>query len=335
MVADSGVDGAATEYARILLLLLPPVLQTDKQSPYRAPRGSELAIAWAVFVALAYLPNWAPARSIDLVGLTIFWAFFSMTAIILCDQVALLLAHRSLLQEATGSGKAWRAFLCIGALSGLLLDGVAQWLGKLWIYPYWNEPFYAGAFIVGFCAYWIATAESYLVVKAILSRWWGIKSEPLITRNSETAWFRGFGACGLALTAVGIVLLLGDYGVTGGYVFEIRKRLPVQTHFSYFLMTFAGVWLVLEWVQRERGRTSLLQTLLHGQWLPLCALLIASAITSLFWETVNAAHHFWVYTNWPWPQWQIMTIPVTVLLTWPLQYVVFLSLGFLLDHDVW
>jgi len=306
-----------------------------KHPEYRAPRRSEVSIAWIVFVALAYLPNFAPQRSINLVGLTIFWAFFSMTAIILCDQVTLLFAHRSLLQEATCSGRAWRSFLLIGALSGLLLDGVAQWLGKLWIYPYWNEAFYGGAFIVGFCAYWMATAESYLAVKVILGRWWRVMPPPVSARKNEAALFRVFGVLGVLLTAAGTVLLLGDYGSTGGYVFEIRRPLPVKTHFGYFLMTFAGVWFILEWVQWARRRMSLLRTLLYGHWQPLCALLVASAVTSLFWETVNAAHHFWVYTNWPLPRWQLLTIPVTVLLTWPLQYVVFLSLGFLLDRDIW
>lgn len=258
-----------------------------------------------------------------------------MTNIILCDQVTLLLAHRSLLQEATGSGRAWCSFLCIGALSGLLLDGVAQWLGKLWIYPYWNEAFYGGAFVVGFCAYWLATAESYLAVKAILSRWWRLMPLPVAPQKNETTLFRVFGVLGMLLTVAGIGLLLGDYGSTGGYVFEIRRPLLARTHFGYFLMTFAGVWLILEWVQWARGRISLLKTLLHGHWLPLCALLIASFLTSLFWETVNAAHHFWIYTNWPLPGWQLMTIPVTVLLTWPFQYVIFLSLGFFLERDIW
>lgn len=268
-------------------------------------------------------------------GLTIFWAFFSMTSIILCDQVTILLGQRSLLQEATGSGRAWVCFLCIGALSGLLLDGVAQWLGKLWIYPYWNEAFYAGAFIAGFCAYWLVTVESYLAVKMILGRWWRCVPARHSVRPYEAGLFRALGVVGIALAAGGIVLLLADYRQTGGYVFEIRKPLPVKPHFAYFLMTFLGVWLILEWVQSARRRLSLLLTLLRGDWLPLCTLLLASAVTSLFWETVNAAHHFWIYTNWPWPQWQLMTIPVTVLLTWPLQYVVFLSLGFLLERDIW
>jgi hypothetical protein len=102
-----------------------------------------------------------------------------------------------------------------------------------------------------------------------------------------------------------------------------------------FWRRFIGVWLTLEWVQFALGRLSLLKTVLNRRFLPLCALAIASAVTSVFWETVNSAHHFWSYTNWPLPKWQLMHIPLTVLLTWPLQYGVFLSLGFLVGRDIW
>jgi len=299
-----------------------------------SPRRLELAIAWAVFVALAYLPNLAPERSIGLVGLMIFWSFFSMTLIILCDQITIVLQHGSLLQQATASGKAWLSFLGVGALSGLLLDGIAQWLGKLWIYPYWNEAVYAATFVVGFCAYWLATAESYLAVRAILGRNHH-PPVPSATRPYEAVLFRALGILGAVLTLSGVILLVYDYQRSGGYVFDTRTVLPVKNHFSYFFITFAGVWLVLEWVQFARGRLSLLRTILNGDRLPLYALLLASAVFALFWETVNAAHHFWIYTNWPFPHLQIMDIPVAVLLTWPLQYVVFLSLGFLIGRDLW
>lgn len=286
-----------------------------------------------MFVALAYVPNFAPTRSINVASLTLFWSFFTMTAIILCDQVTIALAHRSLLREATGSGRAWLSLLAIGALSGLLLDGIAQWLGKLWIYPYWNEAVYASTFVIGFCAYWLATAESYLAVRAILAHW-RPKNTAAITRRYEVALFRTLGLAGLLLCVAGVALLLGDYGRTG-YIFQIRKPLPVKVHFSYFLIAFVGVWLTLEWVQLARGRLSLLKTVLSGEWQPLCSLIIASAGFGVFWETVNAAHHFWIYTNWPLPQVQLMSIPVSVLLTWPLQYVIFLSLGFLLGREMW
>jgi hypothetical protein len=298
-------------------------------------RRPDLAIAWAVFVPLAYLPNFAPKRSVNLASLTLFWAFFAMTTIILCDQVTVAFEHRSLFQEATGSGSAWFSLLSVGALSGLLLDGIAQWLGKLWIYPYWNEVIYASTFVIGFCAYWLAAAESYLAVKAILCRCLHTAAPAAAPRSYPMALFRMIGVTGLALTVTGIVLLLDDYRRSGGYVFEIRRALPVKAHFGYCLMAFAGVWLMLEWVQSALGGLSLLKTLLDGNCRPLFALLIASAAFGVFWETVNAAHHFWIYTNWPLPQWQFMNIPVMVLVLWPLQYLVFLSLGFLLGRDLW
>ncbi len=311
-----------------------PVLPGDAPASRGESRRLELTIVWAIFVALAYLPNLAPKRSINLAGLTIFWSFFTMTLIILCDQITIALKCGSLLQQATSSGRAWLSLLSIGALSGLLLDGVAQWLGKLWIYPYWNEAVYGSTFVIGFCAYWLATAESYLAVRAILGRW-SRPARPITPPSYEAVLFRALGTIGVALVLAGIVLLLSDYQASGGYVFETQKPLPVKNHFGYFLTAFVGIWLVLEWLQFARRRLSLLRTLLNGRRLPLCALLIASAVSALFWETVNAAHHFWIYTNWPLPQWQLMTIPVTVLLTWPLQYVVFLSLGFLLGRDFW
>lgn len=299
-----------------------------------SPRRLELAVAWAIFVALAYLPNLAPKRSIDLVGLMIFWSFFSMTLIILCDQVTLALKQGSLLQQATHSGRAWLSFLCIGAVSGLLLDGIAQWLGKLWIYPYWNQVVYAITFVIGFCAYWLATAESYLAVRAILGR--GRRVPPAIAVQSyQPVLFRALGIAGAVLVLSGVALLLRDYRSIGGYVFDTQNALHLKNHFGYFLIAFLGVWLLLEWIQFARGRLSLLRSILNGNRIPLYALLLASTVFALFWETVNAANHFWVYTNWPLPHWQIMSIPVTVLLTWPLQYVVFLSLGFLLGRDLW
>lgn len=154
-------------------------------------------------------------------------------------------------------------------------------------------------------------------------------------RLNELALFRAFGATDLVLSITGAVLLLVQYGRRGGYVFEIHRPFPLADHFVYFLIAFIGVWLTLEWVQFAMGKCSLLKSLLQGNPQPLYALLLASALFGVFWETVNSAHHLWIYTNWPLPHWRLMTVPVTVLLTWPLQYVVFLSIGFLVGRDMW
>lgn len=196
-----------------------------------------------------------------------------MTQIILCDQVTLALEHRSLLQEVTGSGGAWLSFLYTGALSGLLLDGIAQWLGKLWIYPYWGEALYGSTFVIGFCAYWLAIVESYLAVKAIFSRRYAPVPSTKPPRY-QVVLFRAIGCAGLMLASIGILELLREYRKIGGYVFEIRRPIVVKNHFSYFLIAFSGIWLVLEWAQFALGRLSLLKTILDERRLPLCALLV-------------------------------------------------------------
>ncbi len=61
-------------------------------------------------------------------------------------------------------------------------------------------------------------------------------------------------------------------------------------------------------------------------WVPLCAIVTAGWTTGFFMETANAAHHFWVYTNWPLPHMTVCRVPLIVLMLWPIQYVVFLSI---------
>lgn len=300
----------------------------------KLPGTRRLVLYWIVFAALAYLPNLAPGKSIDPLSLTVFWAFVANTQIVLCDLATLKLGGESLLQQATGSPKAWLSFLCVGAISGLLLDGLGQWLGKLWFYRYWNQEIYAVTFIAGFCAYWLATVEGYTVILAILRHGRPVKavSRP---RPYAPVLFRVLGIGGIALTAASIALIAVHYREAGGYVFDVQKPLSVHLPFAYFLAAFTGVWLALEWIQSALGRQSLIQTLLGGRILPLIALLIASVMCSLFWESVNEGWQFWAYANWPLQKWQLFHVPVAVFLTWPFQYVVFLSLGFLLGRDLW
>ncbi len=302
-------------------------------SPANSPAVNawiDLIAAWIAFLILAYLPAVAPARAITPATLTLFWAFFSMTSIVLCDQIVLRLENRSLLLEMTANGKAWLRFAAIGALSGLLLDGIAQWLGKLWFYPDWNEFFYALSFIPGFMAYWIVIVESYLAVRAVVRRFRRpLKREPRVNKM----FFRAAGIAGLALTAAGIVLLLDSY--PAGYGFETRARCALDRPFLHFAITAMGVWLMLEYAQWACGRESLLMRLSAGDAAPLWSLLLASLIFSFFWESVNAQHHFWIYSNWPWERRTILGAPVAVIAAWPIQYLIFLSLGFLTPRELW
>ncbi len=178
--------------------------------PERPLRGIQAAAAWAVFIALCYAPDLAPPRSITFASLMVFWSFFTLTLIILCDQITLSIEQRSLLGETTANGHAWRSLIVVGAVSGLLLDGIAQWLGKLWIYPYWNEAVYGATFVIGFCAYWLAVAETYLAVKTVLRRLHPARPPMPARRDSDAILFRALAVVGAALVIGGVILLLKD-----------------------------------------------------------------------------------------------------------------------------
>jgi hypothetical protein len=298
-------------------------------------RWWDLAAAWAAFLFLDVVSAFAPARSLNAVSLTIFWAFFATTLIVLCDQIALRLQNRSLLLENTVDKRAWSMLLAIGALSGLMLDGGGQWLGKLWIYPFWNAGMYAATFVVGFAGYWMAIAESYVAVSAILRTWRrGPRMRGAVGPDRHKL-FRVAGVAGVALAAGGIALAADAYRRMGGYDFDIRTPTVLRAPLSSLLLTCSGLWLVLEWAQHSHGRESFLSCLLNGDRIPLYAMLLASEAFGILWEAVNSAHHFWRYTNWPLADVQLFGAPVAVLLSSPLQYLMFLSLGFLLDRSVW
>src|SRR5690349_6211880 len=61
-------------------------------------------------------------------------------------------------------------FLIIGVVLGLLLEIYAHWIGKLWFYTYWGWGWYLVLFIPGFLGYAFFFLESYLAIKAILSK---------------------------------------------------------------------------------------------------------------------------------------------------------------------
>lgn len=299
-----------------------------------SPRFADLVVAWLIFLALGYIPALAPARSVNAVTMTVFWGFFAMTLIVLCDQILLRLDGWSLLQQLTAHGRGWASLLMVGAVSGLLLDGTAQWLGKLWIYPYWNNAFYGATFVIGFAAYWIAIVESYLAVRSLLKRYFLRPSKRMAFASERATLFRTLGYAGAALTCIGIAVLSHNYRRTG-YRFDIRTVFPLHSPLTGLLATFAGFWLILERVQYGRRYDSLLGCLMDGDRTPLYALLLASAIFGFLWETVNSAHHFWRYTNWPMPQVHFAGAPAAVFVAWPFQFVVFLSLGFIVQRRLW
>ncbi len=284
-----------------------------------------LFFAWVVFIAISYLPNAMPRRAFDVFSVTVFWAMFTTTLIILCDVTTNVIAGKSLLTEVTADCGAFGRFALMGAVSGLILDGIGQWLGKLWTYPYWNAALYGWTFLLGFCAYWLAIVETYFLARSLM----GLRRRSRPVRAKRVS--RAVGIMGAVLLLGGICSALAGYERAGGYVFSITPqgrfgRPAPHAPFPCVVAAFAGCWTILEWACSKRRIMTFISSLRGGDRLPLYAVLAASLITSLLMETVNARGHFWAYANWPFENVTVAGVPLLVILFWPVQYILFVSL---------
>jgi hypothetical protein len=280
--------------------------------------------AGIVLVALSYGQLLLPVAYQNFWFLTPFLFAFMLGVPLLCDAVTERLARHSLIREVLRSRATLLRFLAISVIGGIMLDGVAQWPGKLWAYPPLVHPLmYVLFFIPAWALYWLLIAESYLAVKAVLD--WLRKGARSVGRAFRAEMeLHGFaGVVGVLLSIMGVSILLNDYG--GAYEFTLQEvRHPVS--FGAVMLVFLGTWLVFEFFEYHEKKASLIHDVLHGYYTPLGAIVIAAFLLGVVWETQNLPVQYWVYTNWPLAEITFFGLPIAVFLTWPLQYVTFLSL---------
>jgi len=268
-----------------------------------------------VYFGYAFLPGNLLAFSATL---------FTLGVILLSEGVCQRFGGVSLWSSATATpGRLLRVTLTAAAC-GLALELIGQWLGKLWIYPYWTAWFYVLAVLPGFAFYWMSIVESYLAVKAVLDTTW--KGHPEAGRASPVPG-KVIGFCGFACLA-GAAWLFGHWYAGHGWTFGVVRPVPQAPPFSYVLLAFLGGWLIAEGVlSRRGGSVSLLGSVVRGYWVPVVAVLVSSAVLSLVTETQNNLHQYWRYIHFPAPEVTVAGVQASVLATWPLHYLVFLLLA--------
>jgi len=227
---------------------------------------------------------------------------FTVGVILVAEGVCHRLGAPSLGSLATADPVRFVRVLLAGAAAGLVLEIVAEWLGRLWVYPYWTVWLYALIVVPGFAFYWLSIVDSYLAAKAVLDRftWPGRRVAP--TRLTS------LGLIGVTSLSVALLLYLQWYA---------HRSDPPP--FWYAVVTVVGVCATAESMLSRRGRPSLLGSLRRGYFSPVAAIVFASASLGIVMEAQNAVHRLWAYQNWP------GGLPA-VLAAWPLQYAVFLVL---------
>jgi hypothetical protein len=250
---------------------------------------------------------------------------FTLGVILIGEGLCQRFGGPSLWSLATSDPARFGRIIVAAAAAGLVMEVVAQWLGRLWRYPYWTVWFYALVVLPGFAFYWLSIAESYLAAKAVLD---------VITRPRRvdagarlpSGALGVAGVLGILALAAAAWLYLRWYAAVGGYALAVARPTTHAPPFGYALLAFLGVWVTVEWLLHRRRRPSLVEAIARGYWVPIAAIAAASAVLSVVMETQNALYRHWAYQNFPWAGSEIAGVPVSVFATWPLQYVVFLLL---------
>ena len=274
--------------------------------------------------------DWAAAHHFAAGGFLSVGVFlFAMGVIFLGEGVSQQFGGKSLIGLARGNGWNLARFLVVGAATGLLAEIFAQWLGKLWYYPYYPTWFYWPSLVASFLFYWVMIVESYFGVKAVLDRYikWGGREKPGPLRyyGFEHTLYMLLGAAGVGALVFGLIEIFFSYEARGGgYTFNALGPSFYAPPLRYILLCFAGVWSIGEAVLYTRGLPSLLRSIFHGYVVPALSLAGASVLTSVIWESQNAQVNYWVYEHWPYPHLSLFHVQLSVLATWPANYVVYL-----------
>lgn len=254
-------------------------------------------------------------------------SLFTFGVIVFGEGVCQRFGGVSLFSFATATPQRLLRVALSAVACGLALELIAQWLGRLWIYPYWATWFYLLVVLPGFTFYWVSIVETYLAVKAVLDH---RRTGHFVERQAFAVPYAVVGLAFLGLSAG----LFGQWYVERGWALAVVRPVSQAPPFFYVLLAFLGGWLVAEWVQARRRSGSLLTSVLSGYWVPAVAVLVSSVSLSLVMETQNTIHHFWRYLHFPGPDVPLTGVRATVFATWPLHFVVFLMLAGVLTPEL-
>lgn len=259
---------------------------------------------------------------------------FYLAVIDISEYITYKLSNNSLKKEFYKNRDAKRKILLGGLVGGIILDGTLQWLGKFWIYPFWSTFFYISIFVIGFAFYFLTILESYIVVKTVLDYF--RKGKKYITKpyKYEKNLFRFFVIVGIVLLFLGISMLIYNYSKVGGYVFNIREQIHLDSTLSTVgvFLTFFGIWLILEYLLHKKSENSMISTALHGYYIPLLATFISAYVLLAFMESLNGPLLLWDYVNVPWGHIKVFSMPVLGVVGWPFQNIGVVSLYALIFH---
>ncbi|MBI2608129.1 MAG: hypothetical protein HYW47_00835 [Deltaproteobacteria bacterium] len=252
--------------------------------------------------------------------------FLGFGCILIFDRLTEKFYGKSLLQEISQSFKNILIFFFISTISGIILECGAQWLGKVWFYPYADIYTYSILFIPGFAIYWLIVLESYAALKGVLNYFRNDKKNIYKEHAFEPFLQKTLGFLGIILIPISIFLILKDYAAYGGYFFSLNQKADYPVKTFLLMMFFLGFLFLFEFILYLKKTDSFLKEMLHCDFVSLLAILLAAAIMGIFMETHNTMYYYWEYSHWPLQHIKLFNVPIIILLAWPFHYFIILYL---------
>jgi hypothetical protein len=302
-----------------------------------------LVLLGLVLIGVSFLQAFLErgSASIRLLGLS--YLFFLIGFILLFEVVTWSIYKNSLLKTILSSRRNIILFILVSFVGGLILEVVAHWMGKLWIYPYGNFILYAIFIVPLFIFYWLSIGESYLAIKAIIDYFH--KGKIIVSKpfRRERVFFIFIGVVGIILIFLSAFLIYTDYSAQTA-AFVVTEDINQQTssyivNFGHIMLIFFGLWFSLEFLEHLLKKPSLLKSTIHRNFIPAVAIIVSSFLFAVAMEYQNIFHELWQYFNFPLEGVTILGLPLTLYVAWILHYIFFLSLFRLMtdreSEEIW
>jgi len=292
-----------------------------------------LAILFTIgmgMIIFSFLTFLIPQKDFNFFNSFLLYYLFCVGVIIISEAITLKYAKFSLFHKIVSSKRNLISFIMASTVCGFLFELIANFFGKLWIYPYWSLLFYIVIFVLGFAFYWLVICESYLATKYLLDLF--SKGKKYVTKpfRYEKKLFNLIGIFGIIFLILSVVFVCVDYSSKKMPLFGVEDLTSVTNNYvpPFFIMIilFFGLWFTLEYIQHYEKKTSLIKDIIHNYKSPLLAILICCFVLGTAMELQNVPIQYWTYTNWPFQEITFLGFPLIVLFIWPLHYIPFLSL---------
>jgi len=259
----------------------------------------------------------------------IFWSLFIIGVILIFEAITIKICNESLINRIIKNKKNFLSFLLAAVMGAIVVELVANFLGKLWIYPYWSFFKYLIIFIPCVFIYWLLIVESYLATKAVVDLLH--KGKKILKKGFkwERTFFKILGILGIILfIAAGVWIFQGYTSQEALFINseDLNTKTPnYVVPFGSIILLFFGFWFIFEFIEYKKRETSLIKDIIHHYPTPLISIIVGSFVFALIMESYNLLYKLWVYVNWPLENITLIGLPIMMFVAWPLHYIAFLS----------